>query len=127
MAALGCRFRLHGRDPATGLDCVGLALVALRAGGFTGDAPRGYALRGGDPARIVAQIRAQGLVPATDTRPGDLLLCASGPAQHHFAIRAMGGVVHADAMLRRVVMRPGALPWPVIGRWRLPDPTWRHP
>jgi hypothetical protein len=29
------------------------------------------------------------------------------------------GIIHADAQLRRVVERPGPLPWPEIGRWRL--------
>ena len=30
---LGVRFRLHGRDPATGLDCLGLLGAALVATG----------------------------------------------------------------------------------------------
>jgi hypothetical protein len=30
-----------------------------------------------------------------------------------------GGFVHADAGLRRVVERLGAVPWPVVGCWRL--------
>lgn len=120
--AVGARFRLHGRDPARGLDCVGLALVAMRAGGFDRAVPEGYAMRGGDTLKVMAEIDARGLVRAVDPgAPGDLLLCASGPAQFHFAIQLADGVVHADAMLRRVVARPGALPWPVIGRWRLPE------
>ncbi len=114
-AAIGARFRLHGRDPASGLDCVGLVAFAYghRA------VPSGYALRGGDPAAVAAQIAACGLMPVEDAAAGDLLLCASGPGQLHFAIDSGGGVIHADAMLRRVVERPGAVPWPVLGRWRL--------
>ena len=27
---IGARFRLHGRDPVTGFDCLGLVLVAMR-------------------------------------------------------------------------------------------------
>lgn len=119
-AVVGARFRLHGRDPATGLDCIGLAAWALRAGGFAGTVPSGYALRGGDPARTAAAIDATGLVRAGEAAPGDLLLCASGPGQLHFAIDSGGGIIHADAMLRRVVERPGAAPWPLIARWRLP-------
>lgn len=119
-AAVGARFRLHGRDPATGLDCVGLAAHACRAGGAEVAVPRGYALRGGDAAAIVRVVEAGGLVAVEDERPGDLLLCASGPGQFHLAIADEDGVIHADAMLRRVVARPGAVPWPVIGRWRLP-------
>ena len=50
---------------------------------------------------------------------GDLLLCVSGPGQLHLAIQVEGGIVHADAGLRRVVERPGEIPWPVVGAWRL--------
>ena len=114
-AAIGARFRLHGRDPASGLDCVGLVALAYGAERV----PSGYALRGGAPAAVVAQIAACGLAPVEDVAAGDLLLCASGPGQLHLAIDSGGGVIHADAMLRRVVERPGPVPWPVIGRWRL--------
>lgn len=114
-AMLGVRFRLHGRT-AEGLDCVGLALLALRAEGFEAAVPSGYALRSGDAARAGAAIAALGLVPAAVPRPGDLLLVKAGPGQLHFAIQAETGVIHADALLRRVVERP-ELPWPVIGRW----------
>lgn len=112
-AAIGSRFRAQGRDPATGLDCVGLVAWAHGA-----DAPRGYALRNGDAARVVREIGAAGLVPAWGRRPGDLVLVRSGPGQLHLGIDSGTGLVHADAMLRRVVERPDPLPWPVIGRWR---------
>ncbi|WP_443018749.1 NlpC/P60 family protein [Sphingomonas sp. 7/4-4] len=120
-AALGVRFRLHGRSAeglAEGLDCIGLAALALRAEGFEGPVPSGYALRSGDAVRVGAAIEALGLMPADEARPGDLVLFKAGPGQLHFAIQAEAGVIHADAMLRRVVERP-ELPWPVIGRWRL--------
>lgn len=116
--AIGTRFRLHGRDPAEGLDCVGLAALALRAGGAMGAVPQGYALRSGDAARVAAAVAAWGLAQAEDARPGDLLLLRAGPGQVHLAIDSGAGIVHADAMLRRVVERPGTPPWPVIGRWR---------
>src|SRR3546814_12425954 len=54
---------------------------------------------------------------------GEVLLCASAPGQLHLAISisgsTSGGLVHADALLRRVVARPGVAPSPVLGRWRL--------
>nr|WP_025561174.1 NlpC/P60 family protein [Sphingomonas sp. UNC305MFCol5.2] len=115
-AALGVRFRLHGRS-AEGLDCVGLAALALRAEGFEGRVPSGYTLRSGDAVRVRVAIEVLGLVPAAEPRPGDLLLFRAGPGQLHFAIQAEAGIIHADARLRRVVERP-ELPWPVIGRWR---------
>jgi len=116
------RFRLHGREPATGLDCVGLAAWALAAGGFRRAVPNGYAMRGGDPRAVSEKLDASGLVRVADTAPGDLLLCASGPGQLHLAIVSESGVIHADALLRRVVERPGAVPWPVIGCWRTAQP-----
>lgn len=118
-AAIGTRFRLHGRD-GRGLDCLGLAGLAMRAEGFAGEIPSGYAMRGGDAARIAAAIEAAGFV-ASDA-PGDLLLLRTGAGQLHFAISTGAGAVHADAMLRRVVERPD-LPWQLAGRWRWPEQT----
>ena len=117
-AVLGVGFRLHGRDAAGGLDCVGLAALAMQAEGFEGHVPIGYALRTGDSGMAQRAIEAAGLVPAETARSGDLLLVAAGPGQLHLAIAAGDGVVHADAQLRRVVERPGPIPWLVIGRWR---------
>lgn len=48
-----------------------------------------------------------------------MLLMAAGPGQLHLGIRTVGGFVHADAGLRRVVERPGMPPWPLIGVWRM--------
>lgn len=117
--AIGARFRLHGRDPAFGLDCVGLAGLAARAAGFRGEIPSGYALRGGSAAAIAAAFSAAGLVASDAPGPGDLALFKTGPGQFHLAVLVPGGIVHADAMLRRVVERPGVPPWPVLGCWRV--------
>lgn len=114
-AAVGARFRLHGRDPAEGLDCVGLAAWAL---GVV-DLPTGYGLRSGDRDAVAMMIAAAGLRRVDRAGSGDLLLAQAGPGQLHLAIWTGAGVVHADAMLRRVVERPGAVPWPVVGVWRL--------
>ncbi|OYY90517.1 MAG: hypothetical protein B7Y45_07855 [Sphingomonas sp. 28-66-16] len=119
-ALIGVGFRLHGRDPAQGLDCLGLAAHAYRAAGFAGRVPSGYPLRGGDPGVIARTIDASGLVRSAAPALGDLILCVSGPGQLHLAIISEGGVIHADAALRRVVERPGPVPWPVIAAWRLP-------
>lgn len=118
LAAVGARFRLHGRAPATGLDCVGLAAWALRAGGYDGPVPTGYALRGGDAAAVAALLD-EGLARADGTRPGDLLLLRTGPGQLHCGIWTQAGLVHADAGLRRVVVWPGPVPWTIVGAWRV--------
>nr|WP_286207605.1 peptidoglycan endopeptidase [Hephaestia sp. MAHUQ-44] len=120
MALVSVRFRPHGRDPRFGLDCVGLAAWALRAGGYAGAVPDDYALRHGDATRARAVIDRLPLIDGIDG-PGELLLCASAPGQLHLAISIRGGLVHADALLRRVVARPGPAPWPVFGRWRLEE------
>lgn len=111
--AIGVRFRLHGRSVAFGLDCVGLAGLAYGIA-----VPRGYALRGGSVAQICAIAQAAGLGRVADARPGDLLLLNVGAGQLHLAIASEGGVIHADAGLRRVVERPGVPPWPELARWR---------
>lgn len=112
-AAVGARFRLHGRVPDDGLDCVGLAAWAFGVD----DVPSGYGLRGGDAAVVARVVTAAGLVAVTDAGVGQLLLVRSGPGQLHLCVSVDGGVVHADAGLRRVVERPGAVAWPVLGRW----------
>jgi cell wall-associated NlpC family hydrolase len=117
--AVGAPFRPQGRDPAHGLDCLGLAALAVRAGGYDGEVPRGYRLRGGDPAVVGAALEAAGFA-RSNGEAGDLLLFASGPGQLHFAIATPSGVIHADAMQRRVVERPGPAPWPLLSAWRWP-------
>ena len=112
-ALIGVRFRLHGRDPASGLDCVGLVACA------TGIVARtGYPLRGGDPGEIEAALRAAGFARVDTARPGDVVLLRPGPGQLHMAVRTASGLVHADATLRRVVERPGDPEEEVLGIWR---------
>lgn len=114
-------FRLHGRSRETGVDCIGLALLALdgAARGRAMDAaPTRYSIRGGRLAAFEQGLRDAGLLPAMDERPGDFVLVRAGVAQFHLMIATDGGHVHAHAGLGRVVEMPGAAPWPVIGRWR---------
>ncbi|MBX3593717.1 peptidoglycan endopeptidase [Sphingomonas sp.] len=115
-AAIGTRFRLHGRNVSEGLDCVGLAALAYGAG-----VPSGYALRSRDIGAVRRAVGAAGLPDASVARPGDLVLFEAGPGQLHLAIDCGDGVIHADAALRRVVERPGAAPWPELARWRAED------
>lgn len=116
-ATIGAPFRAHGRDPALGLDCVGVVVCALRAADVS-VRERAYALRSGlfpedcVPGRLA---RADG------GEAGDILLCRAGPGQLHLAVRSENGVVHADAALRRVVERPGAVPWPIVAAWRVTE------
>jgi len=118
---VGAWFRLHGRDPRTGLDCLGLVLVAMRDIGRPVRMPVSYGLRNLDPGRFLRLPAAAGLVEATaPLEPGDVLMLEPGPAQLHVAIAAVGGgIIHAHAGLRRVVRTPSPLPWPLVGQWRL--------
>ena len=115
-ALVGAPFRLHGRCARLGVDCVGLAMLAL---GRDDGAPDTYGLRMGDGSRAAAWLAAAGLRQVDDMQPGDLALVRAGPMQLHLMIHVPGGFVHAHAGLRRVVAMPGPSPWPVIGCWRL--------
>lgn len=114
---IGARFRPQGRSAAEGLDCVGLVAAAIGAP----PPPQDYALRGGDAARLADGLRTAGFRLCPDRQAGDVVVMQSGPGQLHLGVRTGGGIVHADAALRRVVERPGVPPWPVIQQWRRED------
>lgn len=117
---VGAPFRLHGRDPALGLDCVGLVHAAFAAAGLPVDAPRTYALRNTRIDDALAFAGRAGLVDAEGpVAPGDILLVRPGPAQFHLLVAVhTARFVHAHAGLRRVVATPGPLPWPISRHWR---------
>ncbi|HWU03539.1 MAG TPA: peptidoglycan endopeptidase [Novosphingobium sp.] len=126
LEVVGVRFRLRGRDPATGLDCVGVVAAALAGNGCRLALPIDYAMRAQDTGRAAPFADALGCVAAHgDAQPGDILLLHVGPGQHHFAVAVDGGFVHAHAGLRRVVLAPAMPAGAVIGHWRPtdPDPT----
>lgn len=118
-ALVGCPFRLHGRDPATGLDCIGLVAAALTAIGVRPAAPSGYGLRNLTVEHWLHHAYDSGLELSTGpVRAGDVLLIALGACQHHLVIAtANGTVIHAHAGLRRVVRQPLERIWQVHARW----------
>ena len=120
-ALVGVPFRLHGRDPATGLDCVGVVAAACRAGGRDAALPAAYALRSRRAPAPAAHAARLGLAPAAGpVKPGDVIMVRPGPCQHHLAIAtASQRFVHAHAGLRRVVEGPLPAAWPLAGHWRL--------
>lgn len=120
-ALIGSPFRLHGRDPATGLDCIGVLAAALNATGHSGGLPSNYSLRSRRPPETAAVAAACGLISAQgECAAGDVVLCRVSPCQFHLAI-ALGPdrFIHAHAGLRRVVVSPAPLPWPILQHWRL--------
>ena len=117
---VGVRFRLHGRDAATGLDCVGLVGAAYqRAGHDFAGVPDSYRLRGQGAHNAEQWLAAAGLCRAVDAMAGDVLLADMGLGQLHLLIGGQQAVVHAHAGLRRVVMMPGDGGGQIISRWRL--------
>jgi cell wall-associated NlpC family hydrolase len=115
LALVGAPFRAQGRTAERGLDCVGLVAAALGATDVRGD----YALRGGSLEQLERELERAGLVPVCAPAVGDVAVMQAGPAQLHLGVLTAGGLVHADAGLRRVVERPGPAPWPVLQLWRL--------
>jgi cell wall-associated NlpC family hydrolase len=101
-ACVGVRFRLQGRDPATGLDCVGLVLVCARAIGWPVHDQADYVLTE-DPARLRAALLAHGLTLRPVPSAGDIGLFESAGAPRHLGILTGPGLIHADIGLRRVV------------------------
>jgi len=115
---VGVPFRLQGRDPALGLDCVGLVGAAMRAAGYAPMMPGDYGLRFGDDRRADDWARAAGVRSVAAGAVGDMMLVRPGALHRHLLILVPGGFVHAHAGLRRVVETPGAPPWPVLRIWR---------
>lgn len=111
-ALIGTRFVAQGRDPSSGLDCVGLALIAY---GIDGAGVRDdYRLSGGHRAAILDFARSNfRRVPRPRRRAGDLVLLRPGAAQWHLGIWTGAGLIHADIVSRKVVERPGPPQWPV--------------
>ena len=115
-AARGCvgaRFRPHGRDPAWGLDCVGVAAIA-----FEREVVGDYRMRGGELADIEARARDLRLcrIAPDVAAAGDLVAIAEAGDQLHLAVLTERGFVDAHAGLRRVVETPGR-PANIVAAW----------
>jgi len=120
-ALVGCRFRLHGLDPASGLDCVGLVYASLAALGFQPVAPRGYGLRNLSIDQWLEFAERSGLEPTEEELgPDQVLLVDLGFGQHHLMITTEEDeVVHAHAGLSRVVKHRRDPSMHICKRWRL--------
>jgi len=124
-AMVGAPFRLHGRAPESGLDCVGLVHASLKTIGRTASAPRGYQLRNLAISDWLGHAERCGFYPidasalGTVVR-GDLLLVMPSPVQHHLMIAVDSiTVIHAHAGLRCVVRQSLADQGALLAHWRL--------
>lgn len=117
-ALIGVPFRLHGRDPSIGLDCIGVLAAAC---GAPERLPGRYTLRSRHPPPTAAIAARLGLRETEGpVEAGDVIMVRPGAYQHHLAIAtAPDRFVHAHAGLRRVVEGPISTDWPVIGHWCL--------
>jgi cell wall-associated NlpC family hydrolase len=116
-ALVGTPFRPQGRDPARGLDCVGLCLVVYNL--LPAVVRSDYRLRGNHRPELEAAIGQWfRRVPRQKQRAGDLLLLTPADDQLHLAVRTEAGFVHADARLKRVVETPGDPGWPLVAVFR---------
>ena len=121
LALVGAPFRLHGREAATGLDCVGVLAAALAACGATPRLPTGYVLHNRTLPYLDEYVLGNDFADATGPlAASDVVLVRVGPCQVHLLI-AVGDeqFVHAHAGLRRVIC--GELPanWPILRHWQL--------
>lgn len=124
---VGTPFLLGGRDPATGLDCIGLVAASLEATGIRCAFPSGYGLRNTNIETLLAKAVPASMIRVSETVVlGDILMLRPGPGQHHFGIAVNSGFVHAHAGLRRVVMTPGSPSTPALAHWRAQPEQQEH-
>jgi len=117
---VGARFRPQGRDPVTGLDCVGLVWAAYAAAGRVLARPHGYPLRGWSRAQVEAGLLEAGFGRVSAAaRDGDVALIALDAGQFHLGLLGTDRMVHAHAGLRRVVETPIDASLAAAVRWRL--------
>lgn len=123
LGLVGTRFRLHGRDPAIGLDCVGLLEAAMRRIGRPCRLPNGYTLRHRHEPDFERIALAAGFAPSgPEAVAGDVTIFRSAPAQCHLAIVCgENRIVHAHAGLRCVVEGPVPENWTRLARFRLTE------
>jgi hypothetical protein len=120
-ALIGVRFRPQGRSADFGLDCIGVAAMALAVP--IKEVRRDYRLRSNDQDALDRELAGRGFIRIDPIRagPGDLLLLRTGPMSLHTVILTDSGYLHADLRLRRTVEAAGSVPWPILSSWRHPD------
>lgn len=119
-AGIGTRFRPQGRVPGLGLDCIGVALLAMAGAGVPLPPLPAYALGGDHAALLEGVVRAIGLRRVKRARPGDLIVFQLAAGNRHVAVMSETGIIHAHAGLGYVVEGPVPHDWPVAVKLALP-------
>jgi cell wall-associated NlpC family hydrolase len=114
---VGAPFRPQGRDPQSGLDCVGVVLRSFLIPAAC--VRRDYRLRGPYFGEVEAALSTwfERKNP-TESRAGDVILFALPRDVTHLAVHCGETFVHADASLCRVVETPITDRWPMAGTFR---------
>jgi len=94
-------FRVQGRHPATGLDCIGLIVWVGRQLDIVLEDRRDYTLSSASEP-LVAGLLGAGLLPSPDPVQGDVVLFRFDAQRRHLGIASDTGLIHAHAGLRRV-------------------------
>lgn len=118
-ALIGVRFRPQGRSAEQGLDCIGVAAMAMGVERVRRD----YCLRSSDAEEANDEFDRMGFlrIAQNGAVAGDFLLVQPAAGHLHVVVLTPEGYVHAEMRLRRVVEVPGAVPWRVLSAWRHPE------
>ena len=108
-AYLKVPFRHQGRDPATGIDCIGLLVLACRDAGRLDKVEMDFTGYSRDPHDGLLEQHLERVFgpPVDDMRPGDIVALKYGGPIRHVGIVGdylYGGLslIHTDSRLGRV-------------------------
>jgi cell wall-associated NlpC family hydrolase len=102
-ACLDTPFHHQGRAPGTGLDCIGLIVVALRGAGYSVQDRIDYGRRP-DGVSLVEALHAHGANPVDVVEAGDILLFRYDGQPQHAALATSGdSMIHSFAPAGKVV------------------------
>lgn len=120
----GSPFRLHGRDPGTGLDCIGVLAAALKDAGMPAPLPTGYSLRSRSIAGLEFIAVQCGFGPVCgEMEAGDVILARPNACQFHLLIALeQDSFVHAHAGIGRVILSAWPQDWRIASHFRLLQP-----
>jgi len=120
---IGTPYRHQGRVPGKGLDCVGVAICALREVGIVVDEPDHYRMDPDSDVLIDCIRQVADPIPARDRQAGDLLVFwwSHDRAPKHVAVYVGGGrMVHSFRSYRSTVEEPVAvMSGKIHSAWRL--------
>ena len=116
---LGAPFKLHGIDPATGIDCAGVVLLSARTVGYPCvGLDKAFTTKENIIQLWSAMMNAVVRIPRADASAGDLLIIAFKPGAGHLSL-----VTKANDKAR-VVLHALGRPHNRVVEHRLYQPLW---